>query len=446
MKEINKLKDKKIYIFGAGRYGKKTLDHCLKMDYKVFAIFDNNEAIQGKNKFYGIDIMAPRFIEGDVLIVVSSIKYEIELIKQLVTMGYNNQQFISFEEFIIEYPLDKDDEKEIIKEYPSVIQLPITNKCNMDCVMCGVHNHINDLDIFANDYQQILEDELFKNVHTVGINGGEPFLKSDLVECIEKIIKALPRLKNMYIITNGYLTDIIEDKLFQIKKLCNKRGVFLSVSISVDGVGDLQDFHRGLKGAFYRCDKTCDILKYRKKELADRIGIICTITRHNIARINEVCIWAESKGINVNYNIATENVRIDNYGKLEDFSVFSDEISRALAEEFFYAQYVKTGSEKYFAIFLFLKYKQRFAKCPYKTNEWITLLPNGDIAFCAPRSKTLGSAINESAYTIVKKDIEYIGEIKNRYCNTCGQYITELDVSGKEKMYSDIILNSPLRW
>lgn len=67
------------------------------------------------------------------------------------------------------------------------IQLPITFKCNFDCVMCGMRNLISQEDFSSEELSQIISDKLFQNVTGIGLNGGEPFLKKDLVECVEVI-------------------------------------------------------------------------------------------------------------------------------------------------------------------------------------------------------------------------------------------------------------------
>lgn len=100
-----------------------------------------------------------------------------------------------------------------IRKYPDTIQLPITYKCNFDCVMCGMHHLINNKDFTYKELEKILHDKLFSRVKAVGINGGEPFLKEDLLQCIQVMLKELPHLKNIYFISNGYFTDSMCEKL-----------------------------------------------------------------------------------------------------------------------------------------------------------------------------------------------------------------------------------------
>jgi len=114
--------------------------------------------------------------------------------------------------------------------------------------------------------------------------------------------------------------------------------------------------------------------------------------------------------------------------------------------EFFYSLYMKTGEMKYYGMFLFLKNRIRYSGCSCKSGEWITLLPDGQLAFCAPRSKRLGSCLDESAYELVQKNMEYFQEIICNYCDSCGQYISDVNKVGKDFMYKEIVMNNSSRW
>lgn len=332
-----------------------------------------------------------------------------------------------------------------IQEYPKVIQLPITHLCNFDCVMCGMHHMIRRNDFSADELGIILSDDLYKEVEAVGVNGGEPFLKKDIVACIKMIIDRLTNLKEIDIISNGYCSERIIEVLSQIRFDCKKHNIRLNISFSVDGIYDMHDFHRGHEGSFKNVCNTINMIMRNKEEFADSIDIITTITRYNIFRINEVDVWAKKNRLNVAYNIATVNARIENEDREKDFSVLSDEKTRMLAQEFFYSKYRETGSERYYAIFLFLKTGIRYDICPCMFNEWITVTPDSQISFCATHSKKLGSGLDNSSYEIVKRNLPYLEQIREKYCLHCSHYIYGLNVKGLRMMYRDMKENEYLR-
>lgn len=330
-----------------------------------------------------------------------------------------------------------------IKKYPHTIQLPITYHCNFDCVMCGMNKFKNNEDFTCEQLKNILEDKLFTHVKSVGINGGEPFIKKNFEEYVEVIINCLPKLTEINIISNGYLTDIILLKLADIKKKCLAKGIKINLSISVDGVDDMQDFHRGKKGAFEKTSDTIKQILINPQKYIDYLDIICTITKYNIARINEIEVWAESLDVNVEYNIATVNNRIKNEDK--SFLIFEDEKAKKLAMEFFYCKYRETQKEKYYAIYLYIRYNKRYSYCPCMYNEWITVTPDCSIGFCATHSKSLGSGIDESPYDIVNENTKYLKQLRKKYCGNCSHYSYVLNEKGLKMLYKDKIVNMFMR-
>ena len=335
--------------------------------------------------------------------------------------------------------------KKAVLEYPLTIQLPITYLCNFDCVMCGMHHMTRYKDFTADELDAILSDKLFSKVEAVGVNGGEPFLKPDILECFRKMIEQLPNLKNFYIISNGYFTERITRSLKEIKKMCEPKGIKVNISFSVDGIADMQDFHRGKKGAFEHIEKTIETIKSAQELYADFMNLTCTITKHNIERINEVEVWAEKTGVSVAYNIATVNVRIENEDRVNDFSLMADEHARMLAMEFFHKKYMETAEEKYYVLYLYLRDGKRYADCPCMYNEWITLTPNAQMGFCATHSKELGSALEKSAYEIIQENISHLDEIKKNYCNGCSHYTSMLNAEGYQILREEMRKNYYMR-
>lgn len=118
-----------------------------------------------------------------------------------------------------------------VRTKPRTIQLPITSFCNSRCVTCNVwklqERHNIDYDLLG----EALQNSYFNKVESVGINGGEPSLHKNFLEVIS-IVLTLPRLKYIYIISNGMVEELLLHKLEKAIKLCRKRGVKLHLTIS----------------------------------------------------------------------------------------------------------------------------------------------------------------------------------------------------------------------
>ena len=324
-----------------------------------------------------------------------------------------------------------------IREYPDTIQLPITYKCNYDCIMCGMRNLVSKNDFTCNELEKILQDKLYSKITSIGINGGEPFLKNDLVECVEVMCKNIPSLKHLFFISNGYFSDLICEKLEKIKKITCKYGVSIDLALSIDGIAEMHNQMRGNADAWDHMMTTLTSLK--KEKHYDSLGVICTITKLNVYNLYEVEEWAKANSICVNYNIATINRRIDNYSKYEDFTIFNDKKAEYMAEEFFYKKFHETLSKKYFAIYLYIKEKRRYAHCPCQVNSWVTLTPDSQLGYCATHSKNLGNVLENSSYELFQNSIDYLYEIKNKYCESCSHYIYGLNKEGKKLYYKEIL-------
>jgi sulfatase maturation enzyme AslB (radical SAM superfamily) len=295
--------------------------------------------------------------------------------------------------------------------------------------MCGIGVMKLCKEMTLKELSGILENRLFNHVEYVGVNGGEPFLLKNITEYFMVLLEKLPRLKGIFIITNGYLYDIIPVKLQEIYAHCVKKGVRLTVSVSIDGFGRQHDQIRGMEGVFLRAEKTCIFINGDKSKYCDDFGAICTITKQNIAKVNEVAVWASRHKIPVSYNIATLHKRLENENRYDDFSLFTDKRSLMLAMEFFYGKMMEQNSRRYFAIFSFLRNQKRISTCSFK-GDGVTLDPYGNLYYCATRSKCIGNVLSLDAQEIFTSGKKYRKELIRAECKTCSHYSDELIFSG----------------
>lgn len=328
--------------------------------------------------------------------------------------------------------------------YPKTIQLPITFKCNFDCVMCGMRHLAYKPGFSPEELKAILKDELYKKVISVGVNGGEPFLLKNLNEYIEVICSCLPELKDIYIITNGFFSDAVLDSSKEILSTCHKYNVSYHLSVSLDGYGKMHDTMRGKAGAFDHAIETCFKIQEDRPAYCDSFGTICTITKINVYNLAELDVWALSNNIPINYNIATIHKRIDNADKYEDFSVFTDEHARLMAAEFFYSKFLETKSEYYYSLYYFVAHQKRISFCSHQTDT-VTLTPDGNLSYCAVFSEVIGNAFKESSKNIFfdKENINYRSSMKKEHCETCSHYTGIIEPKSFLKSYvKELLLNS----
>lgn len=312
-------------------------------------------------------------------------------------------------------------------KFPTTIQLPITYKCNFDCVMCGMRQLVSKRGFTVQEMKTVLSNKLFNKVNSVGVNGGEPFLLDNIDEYISALFETLPNLKNVFLISNGFFTDKILDKSKKILEICHKHDACYHLSISIDGYEDMQDTMRGKSGAFTHAVSTCNAIISDRENICDSFNTICTITRVNVDRLAELDSWAKDCDLPISYNIATVHKRIQNEHKFNEFSVFTDEHARLLTEEFFYSKYLENKSETYFALYYFVHTGERIASCTHKTDV-VTLTPNGGLSYCATFSDEIGNALNNEADKIyfAKENLEYRKKLHSEHCKHCSHYSSSL--------------------
>ena len=123
-----------------------------------------------------------------------------------------------------------------INPYPSIMEFEVSNKCNLECVMCNgnlsssIRKNRDQLDSLKSPYDGAFIsqlEEFIPHLKEARFNGGEPFLHSACYEIWDKIIELNSNVE-ITIATNGsQYNSRIEELL--------KRGKF-RINISVDGM------------------------------------------------------------------------------------------------------------------------------------------------------------------------------------------------------------------
>ena len=166
-----------------------------------------------------------------------------------------------------------------------VIVWNCTRQCNLRCLHCyasanGSRNH-DEMDTEAG--KAFIQDLADFGVPVILFSGGEPLLRKDLFELV-----ALARSCGIRVAlsTNGTLID--QGAARMIKKLG-----FAEAGISLDGVGENNDFFRGHKGAFDAA------LQGIRNCIAEgvRVSLRLTITSFNYQEIPAIFRLVESEGI-----------------------------------------------------------------------------------------------------------------------------------------------------
>lgn len=320
---------------------------------------------------------------------------------------------------------------------PRVLQFPITGRCNSKCGTCSVPELAPDIDMTVERVREIMQNDLFRKLSSIGINGGEPSLVKELPAIINELF-TLPKLKSIHMITNGMLTERILEITREINESCNAHGVCFNLSISLDGIDEVYWACRGVSSFTKTMDTIMHIIE-APGVYCSAFSTGCTVSKYNVDHLAANAAYCKEHSIPIFYRLAVPNRRIYNLGYSDDFSVLTDDSDRRTAMEFFFGKVVDRGDRDwkqkftYYAIFKYLEGKGhvRLADCFWKWRD-ATVDELGNIYYCATESKAIGELDSSNAKDIFysKENLAYRKELIEKSCQDCIHYAFAPSIKG----------------
>ncbi|MGA1866994.1 MAG: radical SAM protein [bacterium] len=160
-----------------------------------------------------------------------------------------------------------------------------TRTCNLKCVHCYTNSENISYtgELTTEEAKRVIDDLSAFKVPAILFSGGEPTLRKDLLELTayanEHGVKPT-------ISTNGTL--ITKEYALELKKSGT-----VYVGISLDGIGDVNDQFRGVKGAFKRA-----MQGFRNcVEVGQKVGLRLTLTKRNYQDLHKIFDFIESENV-----------------------------------------------------------------------------------------------------------------------------------------------------
>lgn len=169
---------------------------------------------------------------------------------------------------------------------PTSIIYFITNHCNARCKHCFYWRNLNNLSDEMN-LEQIRKLAIsLKHPADIGLTGGEPFLRKDLLG-ICKIFSKCNNSPSIQIPTNGLLPELIARKCEDILEQCKIHS--LTIVISLDGLEETHEKIRGVRGGFNKAIETIIRLRgLKEKYYLLNLVINTVIMKHNYDEIESL--------------------------------------------------------------------------------------------------------------------------------------------------------------
>jgi len=167
-----------------------------------------------------------------------------------------------------------------------VVVWNITRTCNLRCLHCYSDSAAERYpgELTTGEAREVIRDLAAFRVPAILFSGGEPLLRRDLFALVAdaRRLGLRPTLS-----TNG--TRITGEVARRIRE-----AGFTYVGISLDGIGEVHDHFRGMRGAFGRT-----IQGFRHCVAAgQRVGLRLTLTRHTAADLHRIFDFIEAERIN----------------------------------------------------------------------------------------------------------------------------------------------------
>ncbi len=157
-----------------------------------------------------------------------------------------------------------------------VVVWNITRRCNLKCVHCYAHakNIPFDNELSTTEGKDLIDDLAEFGVPVILFSGGEPLVRKDLPELAGYAVKKGMRA---VISTNGTLITP------QTARTLKDIGLSY-VGISLDGMEEINDRFRGVKGAFSSALKGIE----NCNKAGIKVGLRFTINKSNAGQISEI--------------------------------------------------------------------------------------------------------------------------------------------------------------
>jgi len=185
----------------------------------------------------------------------------------------------------------------------SISNFAVTYRCNGRCQTCGIWRTSDpgEGEMPLDEIEGLLGENrgFLRDVTSIQVTGGEPYLREDLPELVHVIRGHLPRT-TIWIPTNGLTPRRIESATREM--LHDADGRHLGVSVSIDGIRGTHDAIRGIEGSFDRAVDTLRRLRSLREEHAGlSVSVGMTVTQENHVELPEAWSLARAHGVDFSF-------------------------------------------------------------------------------------------------------------------------------------------------
>jgi MoaA/NifB/PqqE/SkfB family radical SAM enzyme len=309
---------------------------------------------------------------------------------------------------------------------PTVLIYNCTWVCDAKCTMCSNWKFGDrKSDMTLAQLEPVLANPFWGAVENLNISGGEPTTRNDLAEMVEVFQRHLPRLRKIGINTTGLTPARAIRLLTRIVEFCASKGLLISVRVSLDGIGDIHNQVRAVKGGFDKACRTIEAMQALAEKYDNfQFGLAATIFATNLEDAENILAWARTKKLDVVFNMLRFTDAMLHNKDLEEqigFGRREEDFMRKFFLDRVQEESVLSGQS-----FMYLHYADMIANgykrtmpCPFQS-QGLLLNPTGDLHYCE-NSEKLGNVLDDTAESLYYKaeSLAHREHIKDKVCPTC---------------------------
>jgi MoaA/NifB/PqqE/SkfB family radical SAM enzyme len=202
-----------------------------------------------------------------------------------------------------------------------IANFAVTYRCDGRCTTCNIWKSPPGEELTLDEIRGFFQENrgLFREVESIQLTGGEPFLRDDLPEIIEAIDDCINGC-TFWVPTNGLSPELILESTE--RALAKLRKGIMGVSVSIDGLEETHDMQRGIKGGYVLAQETLRKLSdLRKTEPKMMLSVGMTLTPMNLKEAPIVQRDAYERGADFSLrplNVSDIYYRNDGFGTVYD--------------------------------------------------------------------------------------------------------------------------------
>jgi MoaA/NifB/PqqE/SkfB family radical SAM enzyme len=212
----------------------------------------------------------------------------------------------------------KIDAGNIQPQMPYKLALSLTNECDCKCQNCQVWKTYEvEPELKKSELSTAQIEALFqkngRHFFWIGLTGGEPFLRRDLVEIVRSSVVHCPNLLLLSIVTTGVATEQILEKVTAILEFAPRLKFY--VTVSIDGEKTVHEKNRRVKGGFSQSVRTIELLdQLSRKHRQLQVRIETTLSQQNFEKLDDFLELELIKQHETCFTFAQESERYFNQG------------------------------------------------------------------------------------------------------------------------------------